>query len=180
MLNGGYNGTLDETGRISLPRKMRDNLGSDVVLAISNYKCLQLWAAEKWEEYQAAVRGKFQTDDKGNNFPFFPRESVIKRRMIGYATDIDKQGRISVNSFLRDHAGLSRDCVVIGQDDYIEIWAEDKYKEYLNSTEKEFEAAFAELGERIVNIGGLKNDTGYPHSGIAGANSTLSGAEDQM
>jgi MraZ protein len=35
----------------------------------------------------------------------------------------DAQGRIIIPQALLDHAGISKDAVVVGCDDYVEIWA---------------------------------------------------------
>jgi MraZ protein len=56
----------------------------------------------------------------------------ILRRFIGPAQEleIDKQGRILIPSHLRDFAGLSKDCLIVGLYDYIEIWEPSRYKTY--------------------------------------------------
>jgi MraZ protein len=50
---------------------------------------------------------------------------------------------------LREFAGLSKDCVVLGQFDYIEIWADDRYRAYLSAHEAEFISGSEELGDLL-------------------------------
>jgi MraZ protein len=73
---------------------------------------------------------------------------VLRRRIIGSAqeVEIDKAGRIAIPQSLRDFAGLSKDCVILGQLDYMEIWNIDRYRNYTSSTEAEFRMSFEELG----------------------------------
>src|SRR5699024_7676251 len=55
----------------------------------------------------------------------------------------DKQGRVTVPPPLRAYAGLERDCVVIGANTRLEIWAARTWAAY----EAEQEQAFAQLSE---------------------------------
>ena len=150
MLTGEYSATLDETGRISLPRRLRDILGiSNVVLTNGFENCLVLYTVEKWMEQRKTIL------DKTNQFS--AKNRAIRRRIIGPAQEIeiDKQGRIQVPPNQRDYAGLSKDCIVLGQYDYVEIWAEDTYKAYLNDSEEDFLTGSEELGIGINENSGL-------------------------
>ncbi|PKL08041.1 MAG: cell division/cell wall cluster transcriptional repressor MraZ, partial [Spirochaetae bacterium HGW-Spirochaetae-7] len=53
----------------------------------------------------------------------------------------DKAGRIAIPQSLREYAGLSKDCVVLGITKRLEIWDSDAYKAWIESTEAEFAAA---------------------------------------
>jgi MraZ protein len=172
MWTGEYNVTLDETGRISLPRKLRDILEKDkVVLTRGVDTCLWLYPADKWKVLRSSVMR--QTN------PFSDQDRSIRRRIIGPANEleIDKQGRIPVALMLKNFAGLSKDCVILGQEDYVEIWDENKYREYLNSSEGDFRTASEELGARMMKEEELGDGTGRSHTGAAGGNDSVSGAE---
>ena len=58
----------------------------------------------------------------------------------------DKQGRVTVPQPLRDYAGLTKDCVVIGANTRLEIWDAATWATY----ETEKEQAFAEQDEEVV------------------------------
>ena len=47
---------------------------------------------------------------------------------------LDNQGRVSLPASLIEHAGIEKSSVVTGSNDHIEIWSEEKWKEYI--TEK--------------------------------------------
>jgi MraZ protein len=55
----------------------------------------------------------------------------------------DKQGRISLTPSLREYAALTRDVVVIGAMDRVEIWEPTRWREYSASAQEKF----AELDE---------------------------------
>ena len=50
----------------------------------------------------------------------------------------DKQGRITIPPPLREYAGLTQDCVVVGADTRIEIWDAAAWEAYLAGTEQGF------------------------------------------
>ena len=70
------------------------------------------------------------------------------RRLIAPAqpVEFDKAGRISIPQSLREFAGLSKDCVILGINKYIELWDATKYKSYLEQTDISFREATEELG----------------------------------
>ncbi len=67
---------------------------------------------------------------------FSSRDLMIQRRIIGSALEIevDKTGRIGVSSLLREYAGLTKDCVVVGIRTHLEIWDEAAFMAYQEAT----------------------------------------------
>jgi division/cell wall cluster transcriptional repressor MraZ len=57
----------------------------------------------------------------------------------------DKQGRITIAPLLREYASLTRDVVVIGSMNRVEIWDPVSWQTYL----REQEQRFADLSEEI-------------------------------
>ena len=57
----------------------------------------------------------------------------------------DKQGRITVPPLLRDYASLTKDCMVIGAMNRIEIWDAGSWQTYSDQQEQ----AFADLSEEV-------------------------------
>jgi MraZ protein len=58
----------------------------------------------------------------------------------------DKQGRVTVPAHLRQYAGLTRECTVIGTGSRVEVWDTDAWNEYLASTEQ----AYSEQAEEVI------------------------------
>ena len=62
----------------------------------------------------------------------------------------DAQGRITLSADHRRYADLSKECVVIGAVDYLEIWDAAAWQEYQQTHEENFSAAGDEaLGDNI-------------------------------
>jgi len=174
MLSGEYNVTLDDTGRIALPHGLREILEKDkVVLTKGTDSCLWLYSIRQWEEQEEFI---ISTTNR-----YSPKGSKILRHFIGpkKILDMDKQGRILIPPTLRDHAGLSKECIVLGQYDYVEIWAEDRYRAYLEASVDDFKAGLEELGGKIMMMKDLDNDGNSAHAGIAGGDHTVSRSEGQ-
>jgi MraZ protein len=141
LLIGEFNNTLDDKGRVSLPSRFRSILpGNRVFLTQGGEDCIWVCPPEFWEDLLQKVLNATSI--------FKANSRVIRRRIIGPAqeVEIDKAGRIAIPQRLRDFAGLSKDCIVLGQLDYMEIWNIDRYRNYKGSTEAEFRMSFEELG----------------------------------
>jgi len=151
LLTGEFRIIIDDKGRISLPASLRKDLTeTSLYLTKGEDNCLWLYPSVKWEELVGSTI-KDVTD------PFSRKDRRFLRKIIGPAqeVEIDKAGRIPVAQSLREFAGLSRECVVLGQIDYIEIWDERRYCEYFDGSDKEFEEASEELSGRIKRKRGI-------------------------
>jgi len=144
MLTGEYKVTLDEKGRISLPASLRRGLDeASLFLTAGTENCLWLYPSAKWNEMIDTIMK--------NTDPFSANGRNLRRRIIGPSqeVEIDKAGRIPIAQTLREFAALSKDCVVLGQVDYIEIWADERYRKYLAASDEEFTAAQSELSSAL-------------------------------
>ena len=141
LLSGEFRNTLDEKGRISLPAKLRGELpGNEFVLTQGVDACLWLFAPEQWNALSKKLIESTSL--------FAARARLVQRRILAPAqeVEVDKLGRIAIPQSLREFAGLSKDCVILGITKYVEIWDAKAYKNYLATNESEFLAAAEELG----------------------------------
>lgn len=124
MLIGSYDHTLDAKGRIFIPAKFRDELGSQVVLTNSlDNKCIYLFSMEQWEQFSA----------KFTSLPLSNKDvQKITRQMYSYATERepDKQGRVLLSPEQKELAGIKDDVKIIGMTNKVEIWSKDRWEEY--------------------------------------------------
>ena len=141
LLTGEFRNTLDEKGRLSLPARMRSELpGINLVLTQGVDKCLWLFPPQQWQELSQKLMASTSL--------FQARSRLVQRRILAPAqeVEIDRLGRISIPQSLREWAGLSRECVILGISKYIEIWNADEYKKYLDENKDEFLSAAEDLG----------------------------------
>jgi MraZ protein len=146
LLIGEFKATLDDKNRISLPALLRRYLNeNNLFLTEGTENCLWLYPSGKWNKMIDTIMK--------NTDPFSKTGRNLRRRIIGpcQEVEIDKAGRIPVAQSLREFAGLMKDCVVLGQVDYIEIWSEDRYREYRSASNDEFDIASEELSIALKN-----------------------------
>lgn len=128
VLNGRYEYNINEKGRLFVPSKMRDNLGSKFILSKSPTDiCLVIYPLEKWEK----ILEKLETNSTATK--------AVRRRLFGNAVDMetDKQGRIIIPQSLREFANLDGDVTIIGTGDSVEIWNAAAYAEYEQNEDNE-------------------------------------------
>lgn len=136
LLTGEYRNTLDEKGRILFPVKLRSELSSNVLILTQGLdRCLWLLTPEEWQNLSAKIIASAS--------PFNAQARLVLRRLIAPAQEVefDKAGRISIPQSLREYAQLSKECVVLGIDKYIELWDYAKYQAYLEESELSFKEA---------------------------------------
>ena len=131
MFIGEYHHTIDDKGRIIIPSKFRDDLGSVFVVTRGIENCLFVYSMNNWNEIC----------DKLNSLPFTKKDArnFVRFFMSGATTvELDKQGRINLLSPLISYAGLKKDCVIIGTGDRLEIWSESKFDNFFNNNIENF------------------------------------------
>jgi MraZ protein len=146
MIAGEYHNSIDEKGRLSLPARMRSDIpGSVIVITQGVDKCLWLFPPDEWKRISENLMASTSL--------FQSRARLIQRRIIAPAqeAEIDKAGRINIAPTLREYAGLTKEAVILGIKNYIEIWDEAAYRDYWADKEAEFQEAAEELG-KIVTI----------------------------
>ncbi|MCR4822723.1 MAG: division/cell wall cluster transcriptional repressor MraZ [Treponema sp.] len=147
LLTGEYRNTLDEKGRILVPTKLRNELFADtdkniLIVTQSFDHCLWLYTLDEWKNISSKI---METAS-----PFNARNSLVLRHFIAPAQEIelDKAGRLSIPQSLREFAHLSKDCVLLGINKYMELWDAEEYSKYLSENEN----SLKEAAEALSNI----------------------------
>lgn len=145
LLTGEYRNTLDEKGRILFPSKLRNELFKDsekTVLIVTQAfdRCLWLYTLDEWKHISSKI---METAS-----PFNARNSLVLRHFIAPAQEVelDRSGRLSIPQSLREYAQLSKDCVILGINKYMELWDAERYGAYLGENEKSLKEAAEALG----------------------------------
>ncbi|MBR3396531.1 MAG: division/cell wall cluster transcriptional repressor MraZ [Lachnospiraceae bacterium] len=122
MFRGEYNHTIDDKGRLIIPSRFRYELGESFVLTRGLDGCICIYPQNEWDLLEAKLR----------ELPLTNRNSrLVTRFLVGGAVscELDKQGRILIPAPLREHAGLSKDVVLVGTLERIEIWDKARWNE---------------------------------------------------
>ena len=108
---------------MAVPAKFRNDLAEGMYVTRWLDKCLALYSTPAFEALAAKVSALPISDPNARN---------LRRIFFSDAAEceIDKQGRINIPSHLREFAGVSSDdadVMVVGMNDYIEIWAKERW-----------------------------------------------------
>ncbi|MHB1294313.1 MAG: division/cell wall cluster transcriptional repressor MraZ [Anaerolineae bacterium] len=120
MFLGEYSHALDPKGRLTIPARFRGELESGLVITRGYEPCLVIYPLQEWGALA----------DKVARMPMASRTArSYSRLMFGGAFEQvpDKNGRVLVPAFLREYAGIEDDTIVVGVNNYIEVWSPSNY-----------------------------------------------------
>ncbi len=114
---GSFEHNLDAKNRLFVPAKFREGLsGRFLIKAVfSEYPCVE---AFRKDDYDSATEAELQTI----------ADPTIRRmrRFAAYAGTsdavVDAQGRIPIPTKIAEIAGLTKETLVVGMGDHVEIW----------------------------------------------------------
>ncbi len=121
--SGEYRHSLDAKGRLIVPAKFREILGSRFWIGRGFDKCLQIYDEDDWNAFSERLKA-------------LPSNSRQARELVRYfmsgtmEVEIDKQGRILLPPQLRQLAGIDRNVVFVGMGTRGELWSEEAYNAY--------------------------------------------------
>lgn len=129
MLMGEYHHNLDEKSRIIIPSKLRDELGETVIVTRGIENCLFVYSEKEWSSIVSKLK----------SLPFTKKDArSFTRLFLSGATvcEFDKQGRIKITSPLINYADITKECVIIGVNDRLEIWSEQSWNNFFNDNKE--------------------------------------------
>lgn len=142
---GTYRFQRDERGRMVIPKKMRMRsdgmLYAKFVVTIGPDKCLAIFPMATFREYL----------EKHKDANISPRESVAFRRTVFPNTEeveVDSHGRILLPQEICAKLGIGKEVIIMGSDDWIEVWDPGKYEKYQ-------EQLLQESQEALINFYGV-------------------------
>ncbi|MBI5370359.1 division/cell wall cluster transcriptional repressor MraZ [Candidatus Uhrbacteria bacterium] len=140
MFIGEYKHTLDDKGRIAVPKKFRKQLSRGAVVTRGLDTSLFLFPKEEWDKLAERLA----------SLPLGQSNSrAFARLMLAGAMDIalDKQGRVVLPEYLREYAGMSKNIILAGLYNRLELWDEAKWETYKKRVESDADSVAEKLGE---------------------------------
>ena len=133
MFLGEYSPNITEGSRISLPKKIREQLDGGVVLARGFEKCIYIYDKKDW-----VTEAKKQVESSGESAKIRDLERYLYTS--ASEAEIDSQGRIVIPAGLKENAEITTKTIVAGVGDRVEIWDEGKWKEHMGKISSELSA----------------------------------------
>lgn len=148
LLLGTVSHGVDAKGRVFIPAKWREELGSTVILShgILGRDDIHCLFGMSCDSFQAFV----------SRFSQLPETEVFLqefRRLLlqnSAECEMDKQGRILIPQPLRDYAGLDKEVKLVGMDNRIEIWDERGLEIHNRDIARNYSTALQQLAARGI------------------------------
>lgn len=145
MFMGEYHHTIDDKGRLIIPSKFREELGETFIITRGIEKCLFVYSSSSWEKIT----------NKLESLPFTKKDArqFVRFFLSGATTaEFDKQGRVNITAPLISYANLTKECVIIGTGDRLEIWSLDDWNAFFDSASSNMSDIAENLFNESVNI----------------------------
>jgi MraZ protein len=121
MFLGSYEYRIDAKGRVPLPPKFREKLKQGLVLTHGLERCITVYPFSEWmgiAESSATLPPARSKERRMNRFIF----------ATAFSMELDAQGRVALPIPLRQYAEIGENVVIVGANNYAEIWSEKNWK----------------------------------------------------
>ena len=142
MYFGYFEHSLDDKGRLSLPKRIKEGLEENASLfVLKGFEgCLSV--------YNESEFNKLCLECEKISFNHKNSRSYL-RVMLGSVVqlNIDKVGRIQIPSLILNKYDIKKDVVILGVGDHFEIWDLKAYQDYEKSANDNFETIAEKMAE---------------------------------
>ena len=139
---GSFTHTIDHKGRVSIPARYRRQLSGDAdetfVVLRGLDTCVALYPSDEFRRLDERMRARSFSDEANRRY---------QRMMLVDSRDetLDAQGRVTLPPRLIAHAQLTKDVLVVGVLDHLELWNPERFETYVQSSSKTYEEIAGEL-----------------------------------
>ncbi len=122
MLLGTWHVALDDAGRLVIPAALRAALRPGLVVTRGFDRCLHLCPEPFWHGLAQRVRSLTLSGFD---------ERLVRRLLFAEASPLrfTKRATITITAALRAYAGLDRAGILVGMDQYLELWSPERWQE---------------------------------------------------
>ena len=144
MWYGEYLHSLDGKNRFVLPARFRQEINKQKLKRFYFTRgldgCLFMFTEADWHKLEDRFKSLPVTKQQARSF---------NRILFSGAQELepDSQGRVLIPDYLKEFAGITKDIVIIGVSDRIEIWAKKRWHDFYAKNRTNFE----EMAENIFD-----------------------------
>lgn len=139
-LLGQYNAIVGAKHRVALPKKLREIIGSKLIITLGYENSLIIVSEEGWKALLEGTEGR----------PFIEKGArETQRYLLGGATfvELDTKGRFIIPDYLRGFAKIKREVVFLGLSRYVEAWDKEIWESYRLDLEKNID----KISNRLID-----------------------------
>ncbi len=111
---GEFQHKMDAKKRLFIPAKFRSALSDGFIVSKAPDRCLYIYSKEEWEPIAEQIKSLPGTEE----YRRFKRDFFRNADL----AEMDSQGRFTVKADLLEYAGLTKDVIIIGSGNKLEIW----------------------------------------------------------
>ncbi len=116
--------------------------GDQAPVLTADENCLRLYPFEDWCNYEAKIVARAEVDPNARDYVRLVISGAI-------AAPVDKQGRILVPGYLREHAHLEKEVILAGVGPTVEIWDTTRFQSNLNQTRANFRSISSKMADKV-------------------------------
>ena len=144
---GEYSYTVDAKGRINIPSKFRSSLSKDnknsLVITRGMDKCVWVYPLVIWKSIEDELRKLSSLSSVNRSFI----RNTVRHASI---SKLDKQGRIALNQNIMTFSNITKNALIIGMVNKIEIWDPVFLSNVDDSFNKIDSSQFDDLSDKII------------------------------
>ncbi len=142
---GRFPHTIDDKGRLSIPSRFRQTLqerGQHILVLTDFDTCITAYPLDVWTRIEEKIQNQsnFEKDIRAFLRLFYSGASECP---------VDGQGRILIPPQHREKAGLTREVIIVGALNRIEIWDRHRWEQFLTT----FPVTFEDIASKLAELG---------------------------
>lgn len=141
MFRGQTEHSIDDKNRLTVPAKFREELGETFFVTKGLDNCLFVFSGPEWEHFEEKLRELPMASGRASHRFFFSGAAECA---------MDKQGRILLPANLKEYASITKDVVIVGVSNRLEIWDKGKWESYNNSDDLSSDEIASQL--ELLNV----------------------------
>ncbi len=124
MFNGEYEHSLDDKGRMIVPKVFRDDFAEGLYVTRGIEGCVWVFTLPEWRVISEALSNSLLTSTNARRL-----DRIL---YTGMEQTLDKQGRVLLPQYLREHGGIepSEQVTVLGVKNRLEVWNRGRWREH--------------------------------------------------
>lgn len=129
---GEYITKFTGSGRVILPKKLREELSSEIIILSRGFEGCVFGYDEKTFEEESKRQLEISATEE--------RARLMRRYLFSGSepAELDRQGRFVIPSALLTYANLKQEVVIIGAGDHFEIWNTQNWARHLTIIERDY------------------------------------------
>lgn len=138
MFFGSFAHTLDDKGRLVIPRKMREETGVKVFIMKGFDGALSIYKASEFEKLVQEFNTLSFNKKNSRDYLRVQLASVSE-------LEVDKSGRVQIPAQMLTKFQIGKEVMVIGMGDHIEVWNQTDFEKYEKDAISSFEKTAEDL-----------------------------------